>query len=906
MKKLLAIALVCLGFAGKAQICAGSSATLTPPATTLTSPSYTLNPGNFAPNQNGQFVISPTVTTSYTVITQGTGTAGVVTQTSALTVTVYPQPVFTPTLVQPSCTSTNNAFNLGLTFYPAGSPAPTYTIIWAAIPPVTTPNIPPQITSPQQFTASGGIPPGVYGASVTSQGGCGTAVFFTMNPQPSPATFSLVPNNTTFSITCYQPTVDIGTNNPNNTYTWSATSFTPVNSTSISVTSANAGTMSIAATNTVSGCTATKTITIGVNTVVPVSAMTPTFQNITCSVGSVANVTLTATSPTVNFEHSIVPPQGGVWYSNNTPDFYYPGGGTGTYTYVLTNLANGCKTQKTFTITGSNTFPTFSLISTPLNFTLGCNAKATITLSILNAASSPTPGAPLSYTFLAPGSSTALPSGTLSGISSRSINIPGTWTVVTKDNSNQCETRVPVSITTNTLGPKIDTVIVPQYVLDCNTKTMVMEAKSEAPSISYNWAYGPNNLAAAKITVNTNTASPTTTVINIYTLTVTDLNNTCVSVRNYTILQNLFPPKPGVTAGGTGSLSCVNQTVMLTNQSSTGIPANLPPFTTNLPIQGYLWSGPSPQPTVQISSTYVASTPGFYTLTVKDLNNGCTATTTTLNIGDNKTFPIINNPTAPPTASIDCGSAGATLTPIYNSIINASYKWDLPQTVPGSILTNSNCLAPVPGIYTVTVTNDPNNIGCVATATMEAVKGFLTGKIDPDVTTGFAPLTVNFVNNSFSANNSTSSITTVWSFGNGTSTITPSASITAFTTYSTAGTYTVMAYVTKNPCQDTVYKVINVSLPSKLVIPNVFTPNGDNVNDFFFLKATSLTDISVVIFNRWGQKVYELTTSVGNISWDGKDQYGKEVAEGVYYYVIKAKGKDGASYDESGNVTLLR
>ena len=60
------------------------------------------------------------------------------------------------------------------------------------------------------------------------------------------------------------------------------------------------------------------------------------------------------------------------------------------------------------------------------------------------------------------------------------------------------------------------------------------------------------------------------------------------------------------------------------------------------------------------------------------------------------------------------------------------------------------------------------------------------------------------------------------------------------------------------------------------------------------------------VFNRWGQKVYELTTGVGNISWDGKDQYGKEVAEGVYFYVVKAKGKDGGEYDEKGNITLLR
>ena len=69
----------------------------------------------------------------------------------------------------------------------------------------------------------------------------------------------------------------------------------------------------------------------------------------------------------------------------------------------------------------------------------------------------------------------------------------------------------------------------------------------------------------------------------------------------------------------------------------------------------------------------------------------------------------------------------------------------------------------------------------------------------------------------------------------------------------------------------------------------------------------NLNEISALIYDRWGHKVYELVnTDNGNIQWDGKNQYGKEVPEGTYFYVIKATGKDGESYDKHGTITLVR
>jgi gliding motility-associated-like protein len=101
-------------------------------------------------------------------------------------------------------------------------------------------------------------------------------------------------------------------------------------------------------------------------------------------------------------------------------------------------------------------------------------------------------------------------------------------------------------------------------------------------------------------------------------------------------------------------------------------------------------------------------------------------------------------------------------------------------------------------------------------------------------------------------------------------------------------------------------KIIVVDIPSKLEVPNVFTPNGDGSNDIFFLKASNLTEITALIYDRWGNKVYELTSNTGNIAWDGKNQVGKDVAEGTYFYIITAKGKEGVDYKTKGNLSLYR
>jgi gliding motility-associated-like protein len=69
-------------------------------------------------------------------------------------------------------------------------------------------------------------------------------------------------------------------------------------------------------------------------------------------------------------------------------------------------------------------------------------------------------------------------------------------------------------------------------------------------------------------------------------------------------------------------------------------------------------------------------------------------------------------------------------------------------------------------------------------------------------------------------------------------------------------------------------------------LPNVFTPNGDNVNDLFVSKNlnNSIEKVDMKIFNRYGQLIYETTDPA--INWDGKyKDSNNKVSSGVYYYI---------------------
>ncbi len=102
---------------------------------------------------------------------------------------------------------------------------------------------------------------------------------------------------------------------------------------------------------------------------------------------------------------------------------------------------------------------------------------------------------------------------------------------------------------------------------------------------------------------------------------------------------------------------------------------------------------------------------------------------------------------------------------------------------------------------------------------------------------------------------------------------------------------------------------IDIDTCSLYHLPNVFTPNGDGINDLFMpYPYQGVEKIDITIFNRWGRVVFETTNP--DINWDGKEQNSQnDCSEGVYYYVcgvyeLRLKGESIRQLH--GSITLLR
>lgn len=83
-------------------------------------------------------------------------------------------------------------------------------------------------------------------------------------------------------------------------------------------------------------------------------------------------------------------------------------------------------------------------------------------------------------------------------------------------------------------------------------------------------------------------------------------------------------------------------------------------------------------------------------------------------------------------------------------------------------------------------------------------------------------------------------------------------------------------------------EITGISCVDVYDLPNVFTPNGDNLNDLFYIKsACAADDYLLIIYNRWGNELFR--SAKPEEGWNGKSKAG-DVSEGTYYYILTAKG----------------
>ena len=305
---------------------------------------------------------------------------------------------------------------------------------------------------------------------------------------------------------------------------------------------------------------------------------------------------------------------------------------------------------------------------------------------------------------------------------------------------------------------------------------------------------------------------------------------------------------------------------------------------------------------------------GNYILTIND-ENGCSRV---VDFEITEPSPLVITADTRPALCRTFGyqnGNGVVFGDVTGGVPDYTYLWtDLTtgETTPNTTWGGRN-----PGNYELTVT-DAN--GCVVNTTVfldsinpQAIFSVNSAQLNADYQ-GTAPVEVEFINESINfaqADDPLSDTTFFWSLDN------PNAgwSIThdyfeiKDTTYLARGqSYQVevcLIALNKNNCSDTACKILTIYEPIKFSDVNIFSPNGDGINDVFTFefKAASIAEFECVIVNRWGVVITELNDITD--CWDGTANNGALVEDGVYFYSYNARTDNNTLLVGQGNIQVI-
>jgi gliding motility-associated-like protein len=351
----------------------------------------------------------------------------------------------------------------------------------------------------------------------------------------------------------------------------------------------------------------------------------------------------------------------------------------------------------------------------------------------------------------------------------------------------------------------------------------------------------------------------------------------CTNVT--TDVSVIIHPNPIANAGAGQSISCLNPTVTL-GQGQT------PPSTYTLS-----WIGPG-LPASNLANP-VINTPGVFILTVLEIQTGCSSADTVVVSGSNDLI-----------TGLQVDEKGASCPGITDGFIEAilvtggtppflySLNGSLPQPTPLFDALTS-------GPYTLQVTDA---IGCSrdTTITLQAGSGF-TLDLGPDWNV-IAGTPVAIQATLYPGTTTLTSL--IWNpiHPDGCTTCTGFA-ITAVQDV----TYSLIA-TDVNGCQASDEVTIRVTLPKRVYIPTAFSPNGDGLNDLFYVHGGPevLRVKSIQVFDRWGNAIYRKDDILPNdhtVAWDGTFR-GRFVGQEVYVYSAEIEFVDGSSRLYKGDVLV--
>ncbi|MEX1202757.1 MAG: PKD domain-containing protein, partial [Ferruginibacter sp.] len=406
--------------------------------------------------------------------------------------------------------------------------------------------------------------------------------------------------------------------------------------------------------------------------------------------------------------------------------------------------------------------------------------------------------------------------------------------------------------------------------------TIVNSSTIPSGSINtWNWNYGDGNTASS---TNGNTYNYTYTSVGAYQVKLVTLSaNGCVSD---TVLQTVVVNSIPVASFNMPASVCMpNGIVAFTNNSSVAGGLGLT----------YVWNFGDGNSSTQTSASHTYAVINTYSITLRAISSaGCFDDSVRV-FSAFFDKPIANFAVTPDSLCQGANNDFSDLSTAPNSSIK-SRLWIFGDRST-SIVANPTKRYNNPGSYTVKLVVT-NNESCVSDTFAKVVRVYLQPVVDAGpsfVVPQGSLIRFNPIANDSSVTNF------LWSPGFGLSNAT---ALRPSLTATTDQTYTLTATAEGN-CTASDFLTVKILRP--VIIPNAFSPNGDNVNDRWQIdNLTDYTGVVVEVFNRFGQLVY--TSNGYGTAWDGNSK-GKPLPVGTYYYIIQLKN---GFKPLNGSITIIR
>lgn len=360
-----------------------------------------------------------------------------------------------------------------------------------------------------------------------------------------------------------------------------------------------------------------------------------------------------------------------------------------------------------------------------------------------------------------------------------------------------------------------------------------------------------------------------------YTVDVTDANG-CGTQSIYTITQ---PTPVSLAVTGIDSI-CAGDNATMTAAPNGGTG----PYTVS-------WDNNLPNGLTQTVSPNATT---IYTATVTDAN-GC-------NI--QQTFTVTINPAPVATFTPGPGDCAPAIVQMTNNTQGGSYwLWnfgDPNSTSDTSAIQNPSYTYTTPGTYDITLIAANAN-GCADTI---VIPGAVTVFANPVADIAVLSATVSELAPEVTFNDlSSGGNYCVLYFGDGDSIVGCNFG-SATHVYNAAGTYIAMQIVvTADGCVDTTYITVVVEEETTVYIPNAFTPNNNGSNEFFLALGTKVETFNMLVFDRWGNLLFESNDITKG--WDGTYK-GNLCQEDVYVWKVNYTDQQQKKHKVVGHVTLIR